>query len=341
MNKRYIISLLFFTMLSGAQAALDCPFGLINDTYPGDCGSYIDVDKDSICDHSQVTISQPDGSDRVLDSGLAKISELTGKDIDTLTIGEIADHYSVQRDEFIEAVKARFKLAKISEDDIFIRLHDESGVCADELMFFAETLRSGGQSSQTVFSELSGTDIKSMNVKQVADFYGIDAAAFAEKIKQEFSLQKISTSDSFQVLHDNYEVRPATVKEIAASMQAADSAGNETIKNAQSSPARRMPYLFLELAIATTLIYIVSYVLAKMKKIPMPLHKKIWNIILLVSFIISGGLGLVLVIRLNYGWPIVPFNMLYWHVEVGIVLALVSIFHILWHSAYFLSIARK
>ncbi|MFH1133402.1 MAG: hypothetical protein V1735_02850 [Nanoarchaeota archaeon] len=33
--------------------APDCPSGLVNDPYPGSCGSYVDADKDSICDHSQ------------------------------------------------------------------------------------------------------------------------------------------------------------------------------------------------------------------------------------------------------------------------------------------------
>ena len=31
----------------------DCPFGLINDPYPGSCARYIDTNHDNICDHSQ------------------------------------------------------------------------------------------------------------------------------------------------------------------------------------------------------------------------------------------------------------------------------------------------
>ncbi len=30
-----------------------CPYGLVDDTYPGACGRYIDVDTDGICDYSQ------------------------------------------------------------------------------------------------------------------------------------------------------------------------------------------------------------------------------------------------------------------------------------------------
>jgi hypothetical protein len=46
---------LILTMLniSTVVAWDNCPFGEINDTYPGNCGRYIDTDNDGICDLSQ------------------------------------------------------------------------------------------------------------------------------------------------------------------------------------------------------------------------------------------------------------------------------------------------
>ncbi len=35
----------------------DCPFGQVNDTYPGDCGRYVDTDWDGVCDHSETAPS--------------------------------------------------------------------------------------------------------------------------------------------------------------------------------------------------------------------------------------------------------------------------------------------
>ncbi len=32
----------------------DCPKGLVDDPYPGECARYIDTDGDDICDHSQL-----------------------------------------------------------------------------------------------------------------------------------------------------------------------------------------------------------------------------------------------------------------------------------------------
>lgn len=54
MSKRII--LIFFLVLISSTNALawdDCPKGLVNDPYPGECSKYIDTDNDGICDHSQ------------------------------------------------------------------------------------------------------------------------------------------------------------------------------------------------------------------------------------------------------------------------------------------------
>ena len=82
-----IISCIFLilTMLniSTAVAWDNCPFGETNDTYPGNCGRYIDTDNDGICD-----LSQPSPENRVeqkerVESGNASIQiEFKGQGID-------------------------------------------------------------------------------------------------------------------------------------------------------------------------------------------------------------------------------------------------------------------
>jgi len=44
---------LFFLLRSSVYAWQDCPFGKINDPYPGSCNNYVDTNADKICDHSQ------------------------------------------------------------------------------------------------------------------------------------------------------------------------------------------------------------------------------------------------------------------------------------------------
>jgi len=46
-------------MLTAATALWDdCPNEQVDCEYPGDCGKYIDTNKDSICDHSQPSVQE-------------------------------------------------------------------------------------------------------------------------------------------------------------------------------------------------------------------------------------------------------------------------------------------
>lgn len=82
--------------------------------------------------------------------------------------------------------------------------------------------------------------------------------------------------------------------------------------------------------------YLLTYSLYKMNLITKALHVNIWNFIIGIAFLIAAGAGFVLLLFLEFGvkLPINP-QLLYWHVEVGITLALVTIFHIhtYWKSA--------
>lgn len=56
--KKYISAILVLLIAISLQvipvlAWDDCPFGMVNDSYPGSCPRYIDTNNDGICDHSQ------------------------------------------------------------------------------------------------------------------------------------------------------------------------------------------------------------------------------------------------------------------------------------------------
>lgn len=101
-------------------------------------------------------------------------------------------------------------------------------------------------------------------------------------------------------------------------------------------------YHFLLIFLVTFALYFFSLFLVKIKKISLLVHRRIWNIILLISFLISGILGLILAFsidqKLAISWYL-PF--LWFHVEFGIVMALVSIFHTVWHLPYFAALVKK
>ena len=112
-------------------------------------------------------------------------------------------------------------------------------------------------------------------------------------------------------------------------------------KSTTTSKTKKI-YHLLPIALFLIIFYIISHILSKKRIISIAKHRKIWNILLLISFLCSGILGIFLVIRINFGIMIpLPFNMLFWHVEMGIAMAIISIFHIMWHWAYFKTMFKK
>ncbi len=96
------------------------------------------------------------------------------------------------------------------------------------------------------------------------------------------------------------------------------------------------------IAIAFFLVYAVSFALYKTKKIKIHVHRKIWNVLLLATFLITGIFGLVLTIQLDYALPFtLPFNLLFWHVEAGVAMTLISLFHVGWHFNYYRNLLRS
>ena len=95
------------------------------------------------------------------------------------------------------------------------------------------------------------------------------------------------------------------------------------------------------IALGFFLIYAVSFVLYKTKRIRISTHRKIWNVLLLATFLVTGIFGVILAIQLDYPLPFnIPIDLLFWHVEAGIVMTLISLFHMGWHFNYYRNILR-
>jgi len=71
-------------------------------------------------------------------------------------------------------------------------------------------------------------------------------------------------------------------------------------------------------------------------------HRRIWNVLLLITFLVSCLFGLLLVIQINYNFAMDIFRtILYWHVQFGIAMSFIAIFHFLWHLKYYLNMFKK
>jgi hypothetical protein len=101
-------------------------------------------------------------------------------------------------------------------------------------------------------------------------------------------------------------------------------------------------YLVSPIAIGFFLIYGTSFVLYRTKRIRISVHRKIWNLLLLTTFLVTGVFGLILTIDLDYTLPFtIPVDLLFWHVEAGIVMTLISLFHAGWHFNYYRNVLRS
>lgn len=184
-------------------------------------------------------------------------------------------------------------------------------------------------------TELSGTDLKAMTVEQVAIAYGIDKELFAQELGKIANI-KVSPKDSLQILHDNNQLGMSTVKEVAAKIAAGKSVNNSP--DTVLSTPKRTTYYFIPIIIVSIVLYTMTFVLSKKKIITPLMHRKIWNWLLLVSFIATSFFAIVWLLNAEFALGIrLPINTSYWHIITGIVMIIISIFHVWWHLNYYFS----
>lgn len=96
------------------------------------------------------------------------------------------------------------------------------------------------------------------------------------------------------------------------------------------------------IAIALFVVYAVSFILYKTRRIRVSTHRKIWNVLLLATFLTTAFFGLILAIRRDYVLLFnSPVNLVFWHVEAGVVMTLISLFHLSWHFTYYLDLFKR
>jgi len=210
---------------------------------------------------------------------------------------------------------------------------DKDGIC-DHSQPAPEDRNNVATNTATTEEEIhdliSGQDLKTKTVNEIAQLYKIDPTEFAKALSDYYKVN-IKLTDYFQFLQDNYAVEPSVSKDIAVSIRTKQ----PLVTSESDSSKNKKIYDLVPISFFLILLYVISHILSKKNIISIGNHRKIWNILLLVTFLASGILGILLVIKINFGIAIpLPFNILFWHVEAGIAMVAISIFHILWHWAY-------
>lgn len=190
---------------------------------------------------------------------------------------------------------------------------------------------------------ISGQDLKTKTVAEVAEIYGINSHDYAHALREYIDFA-VEPDTSFLLLHDNYALEPSVAKEIALSVLSGNTEEITQIVAAAEleQSSRESVYNFVPLSLILLALYLLTWLLAKFNKIKLLNHRKLWNWLLLATFLASGLSGIFLVLRINYGFIVSwPFNLLEIHVETGIAMAMISIFHIVWHWPYYLGFLLK
>lgn len=101
-------------------------------------------------------------------------------------------------------------------------------------------------------------------------------------------------------------------------------------------------YPLIPVMIITFLAFITTRLFAGWEIFTFKWHRKFWNYVLLIAFLVSGLLGILSVIKVNYKLEIPGYETyLKWHVAFGITLVIVAFFHLSWHLKYYLSFKKK
>jgi len=108
----------------------------------------------------------------------------------------------------------------------------------------------------------------------------------------------------------------------------------------QAAPAKaKKPYSLILISAITLALYAFTAILVKTGKMRKATHRRIWNVVLLITGLVSCLLGFFLVIQLNYHVGLDAMRTIrYYHVQFGIAMTIVAVIHILWHLNYFKSI---
>lgn len=104
----------------------------------------------------------------------------------------------------------------------------------------------------------------------------------------------------------------------------------------------KTPYALIPIVILVLLVYFATYLASRFSIIKPGIHRKFWNSLLLLTFFTTACLGFILALQVIYKITIAGIEkILVWHVNVGIAMAVIAVFHFSWHLKYFASLFKR
>jgi len=165
-----------------------------------------------------------------------------------------------------------------------------------------------------------------------------------EKTKISDSLKNISKrktkiDKNTKLINKPIETDSVYVKDVKNITSDFDTSANISSYRSKKTETPQKKYNSYDFELVSSLtigLYVFTFLLSRFRIIKTKTHRKIWNILLLLTFIVSCLFGFFLVLQINYKFLFSIFRtLLYWHVEIGISMSLIATFHIFWHLRYF------
>lgn len=163
------------------------------------------------------------------------------------------------------------------------------------------------------------------------------STAKIDSISQKKVVEKTTTKSSKTVTQQ--EINPEIVDE-STDVESLKPTTSPTLNDQPCS--KKKPYHPIPILLSMIGLYIGTYILVKIKVIKKQTHRKIWNIGLTLAFLVSGVLGLVLVFFIQYVYiPSYYLDFMALHVDFGVAMAAIALFHALWHLNYYKNMFKK
>lgn len=141
------------------------------------------------------------------------------------------------------------------------------------------------------------------------------------------------------------EPKEVNTENIATSQEPSNEAVTEEetpVEEPADNTPQKKPYDLILIMALTLGLYALTFILVKANVLKKTTHRKIWNSILLITALVSCLLGFFLVFQINYGWKMDWFwKVKFYHVEFGIAMTIVALFHIFWHMNYWKTLFKK
>ena len=153
-------------------------------------------------------------------------------------------------------------------------------------------------------------------------------------VKQTLQADKKQEQSAAKTIQENVAADKDVQTVSGATETMTESAAEETVTIQMPKQERKFPYHLWQVLIATLGLYCLTAVLVKAKKIKKVNHRRLWNVILGITCLVSCLIGVYVVFAKMYGWSMNYLTLMQLHVDFGISMTVIAVIHILWHLNY-------